>query len=79
VALGLMGIAEISGVYSKYRLLLTWPLYLILGTLVPWLAYELFVMMNKRYRLPAFNTAKLDAAWVRNGPTSNALATDLAT
>jgi fucose 4-O-acetylase-like acetyltransferase len=79
VALGLMSIAEISGVYSKYRLLLTWPLYLILGTLVPWLAYELFVMMNKRYRLPAFNTAKLDAAWVRNGPTSNALATDLAT
>ena len=52
-ALGLMTIAEITGVYSKYRLILTWPIYLVLGTLLPWLAYELFAMGYKRLRLPA--------------------------
>jgi hypothetical protein len=47
-AIDWMPLAEITGVYVKHNLPVTWPIYLGLGVLVPWLGYEAFLTARRR-------------------------------
>ncbi len=48
LGLGLMPFDDLRGVFSRYEVAVTWPLYIALGLGVPWLGFELYGRMKAR-------------------------------